>query len=69
VRAEIERQGLNVEVEVDGGVEAGNAKACVDAGADVLVGGTAVFRHPDGPAAGVKLLRHKVGCDEPASKP
>src|SRR5438552_18398105 len=43
VRDEITRQGLETEVEVDGGVDAGNARACVDAGADVLVAGTAVF--------------------------
>jgi len=44
------------EVEVDGGVDATNAKACVDAGADVLVAGTAVFRHQDGPKGGVAAL-------------
>ncbi|MGH9070372.1 MAG: ribulose-phosphate 3-epimerase [Acidimicrobiales bacterium] len=52
VRSEIERQGLSTEVEVDGGVDASNARACVDAGANVLVAGTAVFGHPGGPAAG-----------------
>ncbi|PLS76522.1 MAG: ribulose-phosphate 3-epimerase [Actinobacteria bacterium] len=52
VRAEVERQGLATDVEVDGGVDAGNARACVDAGANVLVAGTAVFGHADGPAAG-----------------
>ena len=68
VRAEIERQGLRVEVEVDGGVEVSNARACVDAGADVLVAGTAVFHHPEGPRAGVRALCAAAGCDEPASK-
>jgi ribulose-phosphate 3-epimerase len=62
VRAEVERQGLRCEVEVDGGVEVGNARACVDAGADVLVAGTAVFRHPEGPAAGVRALREAVSA-------
>jgi ribulose-phosphate 3-epimerase len=57
LRREIERQGLSTEVEVDGGVDASNAKACVDAGADVLVAGTAVFKHEGGPAAGVAALR------------
>jgi ribulose-phosphate 3-epimerase len=52
VRAEIDRQGLDTEIEVDGGVDASNAKRCVEAGATVLVAGTAVFGHPDGPAAG-----------------
>jgi ribulose-phosphate 3-epimerase len=56
VRAEIQRQGLDTEVEVDGGVDAGNARACVDAGATVLVAGTAVFAHPGGPAAGGRAV-------------
>lgn len=52
VREEISRQGLTTEVEVDGGVDASNARACVEAGADVLVAGTAVFGHSAGPARG-----------------
>jgi len=56
VRDEIARQGLTTEVEVDGGVDASNARACVDAGADVLVSGTGVFRHGGGPAAGVASI-------------
>jgi len=52
VRGSIERQGLPTEVEVDGGVDATNARSCVDAGANVLVAGSAVFNHADGPAAG-----------------
>ena len=56
VRREIERQGLDTEVEVDGGVDAGNARACVEAGADVLVAGTAVFQHENGPAAGGRAV-------------
>ena len=39
-------------LEVDGGVDASNARACVEAGANVLVAGTAVFGHASGPAAG-----------------
>jgi len=56
VRAEIERQGLPTDLEVDGGVDASNARACVDAGANVLVAGTAVFGHGDGPAAGGRAV-------------
>ncbi len=62
VRAEIERQGLVCEVEVDGGVDAATARACVDAGADVLVAGSAVFGHPDGPAAGVEAVRRAAAA-------
>ena len=60
VRREVERQGLDTEIEVDGGVDATNAKACVDAGADVLVAGTAVFRHPGGPQGGVAALQQAL---------
>ncbi len=60
IRREVQRQGLDTEVEVDGGVDATNAKACVDAGADVLVAGTAVFRHPGGPKGGVEALQQAV---------
>ena len=60
IRREVERQGLETEVEVDGGVDATNARACVDAGADVLVAGTAVFRHPGGPQGGVAALQQAL---------
>lgn len=62
VRREIGRQGLLTEIEVDGGVEPHNARACVDAGADVLVAGTAVFRHPNGAAAGVRSLTDAIAA-------
>ncbi|MGI8778053.1 MAG: ribulose-phosphate 3-epimerase [Acidimicrobiales bacterium] len=61
VRDEIDRQGLATEIEVDGGVDAGNARACVEAGANVLVAGTAVFGHADGPAAGARAVLAAAG--------
>jgi ribulose-phosphate 3-epimerase len=67
VRREVERQGLETEVEVDGGVDALNARACVEAGADVLVAGTAVFRHPEGPAAGGRSMLAAAGELAPQS--
>ncbi|MBJ7609530.1 MAG: ribulose-phosphate 3-epimerase [Candidatus Dormibacteraeota bacterium] len=56
LRAEIDRRGLATEIEVDGGVDASNAGDCVAAGATVLVAGTAVFGHNDGPSAGVQAI-------------
>lgn len=61
VRAEIERQGLTTDIEVDGGVDATNARRCVEAGANVLVAGTAVFGHPDGAAAGGRAVLAAAG--------
>jgi ribulose-phosphate 3-epimerase len=43
-------------LEVDGGINAETARRCVDAGADVLVAGSAVFCAAD-PAAAVETLR------------
>ncbi|CAA9501444.1 MAG: Ribulose-phosphate 3-epimerase [uncultured Sphingomonas sp.] len=40
----IAKEGLTVELEVDGGVDPATARQCVDAGAAVLVAGTAAFR-------------------------
>jgi ribulose-phosphate 3-epimerase len=62
VRAEIDRQGLDTDLEVDGGVDLHNARACVEAGADVLVAGTAVFHHPDDPAAGGRAVLDAAGA-------
>lgn len=61
VRAEIDRQGLATEVEVDGGVVAENARACVEAGANVLVSGSGVYGHADGPAAGARAVLDAAG--------
>src|SRR5699024_7508791 len=42
-----EEMNLSFEIEVDGGVNVHTAKACTDAGADVLVAGSAVFGKSD----------------------
>lgn len=54
------RGGGRVEVEVDGGVSAKTAPALAEAGATVLVAGSAVFGHPGGPGAGVEAIRSAI---------
>jgi ribulose-phosphate 3-epimerase len=44
LRGMIDAAGLDIILEVDGGVTADTARRCVEAGADALVAGTAVFR-------------------------
>ena len=44
------------EIEIDGGVEVETIGVAYEAGARVFVAGTSVFRHPAGPAAGVRAL-------------
>ena len=50
------QNGSHADIEVDGGVDAGNAAALVHAGATILVAGAAVFGAAD-PAAAVRTLR------------
>ena len=47
VRNEIDRQGLDVDLEIDGGVKIENAKRAIDAGANVLIAASGVFGQPD----------------------
>ena len=56
LRRLIEASGRDIRLQVDGGVTAKTASLCLNAGADVLVAGTAVFGTPDY-AAAIKALR------------
>ena len=50
--------GLDIQIEVDGGIDPETARRAVDAGATALVAGTAVFRGgPDAYAGNIKALR------------
>ena len=42
-----EQDGLDFVLEIDGGINAGTAPLARDAGVDILVAGSAVFRAPD----------------------
>ncbi len=56
VRRLLDEAGNRAPIEVDGGVDCGNAARIVDAGAEILVAGAAVFGTPDASAA-VRALR------------
>jgi ribulose-phosphate 3-epimerase len=55
VRAEFDRRGLDLGLEVDGGVKIDNARRCVDAGASVLIAASAIFAAAD-PAEAARSL-------------
>ncbi len=56
LRRELKRIGHDCHIEVDGGLGSGNVREAADAGANVIVAGTSVFRHKDGPAAAIAEL-------------
>ena len=49
--------GLHFEIGVDGGINPDTAPLVAKAGADVLIAGSAVFRHPDDFAAAIAEIR------------
>jgi ribulose-phosphate 3-epimerase len=56
LKSEIDRLGLTLPIEVDGGISAANSKALAEIGAEILVAGSAVFRADD-PAAVIAQIR------------
>jgi ribulose-phosphate 3-epimerase len=58
LRALIEASGRDIALQVDGGVTAETARDCIEAGADVLVAGTAVFGKADYAAAIAAIRGH-----------
>ena len=55
LKAEIDKRGLAVDIQVDGGINEKNAQDAKAAGANVLVAGSAVFKYDDRKAAIDKL--------------
>lgn len=47
VASMIEERNLQVEIEVDGGVNSETSKLCIEAGANVLVAGSAIYNQKD----------------------
>ena len=56
-RTWVDRRGLSVDIEVDGGIQPGIAKQVTSAGANVLVAGHAIFSAPNYQKA-IEQLRH-----------
>jgi ribulose-phosphate 3-epimerase len=54
-RAEIDRHGLDVALEIDGGIKRDNARRAVEAGASVLIAASGIFAQPD-PASAARGL-------------
>jgi ribulose-phosphate 3-epimerase len=66
LRRLLDEQGLAAELEVDGGITVETAPLVVEAGARVLVAGSAVFQSVDGVAAAMARLKESVRKVRPA---
>jgi ribulose-phosphate 3-epimerase len=62
VRREIERRGLKVDVEVDGGIKIDNIRAAAEAGANVFVSGSGIFGHENYRTI-IADMRERAACD------
>ena len=61
IAKQVSMKGLDVIIEVDGGVDAGNVQSVIDAGATAIVAGTAAFKGgPDHYRANIAALRGPV---------
>jgi ribulose-phosphate 3-epimerase len=64
LRALLAERGLSPDIEIDGGVKVGNAAACAEAGACVLVAGSAVFNDEASVAENMRALREALAGTE-----
>ena len=60
VRRRLDEIGSSVRLEVDGGISVQTISQAWEAGADAFVSATAVFRYPDGIAAGIRALKNSI---------
>ena len=61
-RRAIDENGYRAEIEIDGGVTAGNAGRCAARGADVLVAASAIFNDKASIGENIRGLRDAVGA-------
>ena len=60
MRKILDDRGLSAELEVDGGINADNARDIVKAGANVLVAGNSIFRAEEGITRAIQRLREAM---------
>lgn len=57
IRDKLDQINPKALIQVDGGISSATIGQVIEAGAQVFVAGSAIFKHPDGPAAGVAALK------------
>ncbi len=63
IRTELDRRGLKVDIEIDGGVKLANIAEVKAAGANVFVSGTGIFGEPDYTAV-IREMRQRIALAE-----
>ena len=63
LKREAESRNLEIDIEIDGGIDASNAALCVEAGVNILVAGSSVFGKEDIGAAAREIIRAAKGND------
>ena len=66
IRKRIDASGKAIDLEVDGGIDRDDRRRAIEAGADVLVAGTATFR--GGPAAYAANIAEPAGGEPPRTR-
>jgi ribulose-phosphate 3-epimerase len=60
IRKWTEKSGNEIDIQVDGGIEAQTLPIAQQAGANVFVAASAIFKHPEGIETGIRLLQHQL---------
>lgn len=60
ISQEISKQAHQIFLEIDGGITASTIRLVKNAGADVFISATSIFKHPQGISAGVRDLRQAL---------
>ena len=63
LKREAESRNLEIDIEIDGGIDASNAALCVEAGVNILVAGSSFFGKEDSGAAAGEIIRAAKGND------
>ena len=60
IRQKLDRINPPAKIMVDGGISTSTIRQVAEAGAQVFVAGNAIFKHPDGAAAGIAALKSEL---------
>ena len=63
LRAMTRAEKLDMDIEVDGGINADTISAAVQSGANVMIAGSCIFEHPEGIKAGIDALRQALHAE------